>query len=122
MVHDGTVTAGVFKRFLQRLLVAAKQPIYLIVDGPPTHKAKLVRRYVESTEGNLKLFLLPPYAPHLNTDEQVWFQVKREVSTRGVQTKAPHKRLAIGALRRIQRLPALVRSFFQQPEYRHIIS
>ena len=35
---------------------------------------------------------------------------------RFVQDKENMKRLAIGALRRIQKLPNLVRSFFQQPE------
>ena len=49
MLHEGTVTATVFKRFLQRLLIGAKRPIFLIVDGHPTHKAKLVKSFVEST-------------------------------------------------------------------------
>ncbi|PXX19516.1 hypothetical protein NA66_10559, partial [Burkholderia pyrrocinia] len=38
------------------------------------------------------------------------------VSRRLVQSKDDMKRLAIGALRRIQKLPALVKSFFRQPE------
>jgi transposase len=122
MVHQGTVTAAVFKRFLQRLLVGAKRPIYLIVDGHPTHKAKLVRSYVESTQGRLKLFFLPAYAPHLNPDEQVWAHVKGEVAKRGVEDTDQLKRLALAALRRIQKLPALVKSFFQQPECQYIIS
>lgn len=75
MSHEGTVTAVVFKRFLQRLLIGAERPIFLIVDGHPTHRAKLIRSYVERTDGRLKLFFLPPYAPHLNPDEQVWAHV-----------------------------------------------
>ena len=116
MLHEGTVTAAVFKRFLQRLLVGAKRPIFLIVDGHPTHKAKLVKSFVESTDGQLKLFFLPPYSPHLNPDETVWAHVKREVAKSGVEDNDQLKRLALAALRRIQKLPALVRSFFQQPE------
>ncbi len=116
MLHEGTVTAKVFKRFLQRLLIGAKRPIFLIVDGHPIHKAKLVKSFVEASDGQLKLFFLPPYSPHLNPDELVWAQVKREVAKSGVEDKDQLKRLAIGALRRIQKLPALVRSFFQQPE------
>jgi len=42
--------------------------------------------------------------------------VKRQVSKRFVQSQDDMKRLALGALRRIQKLPALVRSFFRQPE------
>jgi len=104
------------------LLVGAKRPIYLIVDGHPTHEAKLVRSYVESTQGRLKLFFLPAYAPHLNPDEQVWAHVKGEVAKRGVEDTDQLKRLALTALRRIQKLPALVKSFFQQPECQYIIS
>ena len=121
MAHEGTVTAAVFKRFMQRLLIGAEQPIFLIVDGHPTHKSKLVRRYVESTEGRLKLFFLPPYSPHLNPDEQVWGHVKREVAKQGVEDKDQLKRLAIAALRRIQKLPELVRSFFKQPECQYTL-
>lgn len=116
MIHEGTVTSPVFKTFLQRLLVGATRPVFVIVDGHPVHKSKLVKTYVESLNGQLKLFFLPPYAPHLNPDEQVWAHVKRQVSKRFVQDKDNMKRLAISALRRIQKLPGLVRSFFQQPE------
>jgi hypothetical protein len=54
----------------------------VIVDGHPIHKAKLVRAYVDSLKGQLKLFYLPPYSPQLNPDEQVWAHVKRHVSKR----------------------------------------
>ncbi|WP_175962553.1 IS630 family transposase [Burkholderia pyrrocinia] len=116
MVHDGTVTATVFREFLGRLMIGAQKPIFLVLDGHPIHKAKLVQDFVKAQKGRLKLFYLPPYSPHLNPDEQVWAHVKRSVSKRLVQTKDEMKRLAIGALRRIQKLPALVKSFFRQPE------
>lgn len=116
MVHEGTVNAKVFREFLRRLLVGADKPVFVIVDGHPAHKAKLVKDFVASTNGMLKLFFLPPYAPHLNPDEQVWAHVKREVSRRGVENIEQMKRMAISALRRIQKLPRLVRSFFRQPE------
>jgi hypothetical protein len=71
---------------------------------------------VEGLDGQLKLFYLPPYAPHLKPDEQVWAHVKRRVSKQPVQANDEMKKLALGALRRIQKLPSLVKSFFQQPE------
>jgi transposase len=116
MVHDGGVTATVFREFLSRLMVGADKPIFLVVDGHPIHKAKLIQDFVKAQNGLLKLFYLPPYSPHLNPDEQVWAHVKRSVSKRLVQTKDEMKRLAIGSLRRIQKLPELVKSFFRQPE------
>jgi hypothetical protein len=38
------------------------------------------------------------------------------VSKQTVQAKDDMKKLALGALRRLQKLPRLVRSFFQQPK------
>lgn len=116
MLHDGSVTAGVFREFLKRLLIGAEKPVFLVVDGHPIHKAKLIKDFVEAQNGRLKLFYLPPYSPHLNPDEQVWAHVKRRVSKQLVQTKDEMKRLALGALRTIQKLPEMVKSFFRQPE------
>ena len=119
MLHDGSVNAEVFREFLKRLMVGAKQPVFLIVDGHPIHKAKLIKDFVAAQDGKLKLFTLPPYSPQLNPDEQVWAHVKRQVSRQLVQSIDEMKRLALGALRRIQKLPELVKSFFHHPECRY---
>jgi len=116
MLHEGSVTAMVFREFLKRLMIGTHKPIFLIVDGHPIHKAKPVKAYVESLQGQLKLFYMPSYSPHLNPDEQVRVDVKRHDSKRLVQGKDEIKRMALGALRRIQRLPSLVKPFFRQPE------
>ncbi len=119
MIHEETATAKTFKEFLTRLMIGATQPVFVIVDGHPIHKSKLVRDYVATLEGRLKLFYLPPYSPHLNPDEQVWAHAKRQVSRKLVQNSDDIKKLALGALRRIQKLPELVKSFFRQPEYQY---
>lgn len=119
MIHEGTVDAAVFKEFLKRLMIGAAKPVFAVVDGHSIHKSKLVRDYVETLHGRLKLFYLPPNSPHLNPDEQVWAHVKRHVSKQFVQEKADMKKLALGALRRIQKLPNLVKSFFRQAEGRY---
>jgi transposase len=116
MLHEGTVTAEVFREFLKRLLIGAEKPVFVVIDGHPIHKAKLVRMFVDAQKGKLKLFYLPPYSPHLNPDEQVWAHVKRRVARQVAQSKDDMTRLALGALRRIQKLPELVKSFFLQPE------
>jgi transposase len=69
MVKKGRVTATAFLEFLKRLLVNAERPIFLIVDGHPTHKAKCVRKFVDAQQGKLELFYLPGYSPELNPDE-----------------------------------------------------
>jgi hypothetical protein len=68
-VYDEKFTARLFIDFAKRLLHDTHGPVYLIVDGHPTHRAKAVKQFVASTRGRLKLFLLPGYSPELNPDE-----------------------------------------------------
>jgi hypothetical protein len=53
MLTKGRVTAAVFIEFLKRLLVNATTPIFVVVDGHPTHRAKSVARFVAAQEGRL---------------------------------------------------------------------
>lgn len=46
MTVEGTVTAKVFRDFLSRLITGMERKIFLIVDGHPSHKAKLVKDFV----------------------------------------------------------------------------
>ena len=120
-VSGGTTTATSFIAFCKRLLHDAPGPVYLIVDGHPSHRAKAVTAYVASTGGRLKLFHLPGCSPELNPDEWVWKNVKNDrIARAGVTSKDDLKAKAIGALRRLQKLPALVRGFFAGPHLRYI--
>jgi transposase len=121
MLHEGTVNAPVFLEFLKRLLVGAKPPVFLVVDDHSMHKSKQVRTFIEGQQGRLKLFYLPPYSPQLNPDEVVWTHVKRRVSRQVIHNIRDMKKQIPGALRHIPKCLALVRSFFQQPEYLYII-
>lgn len=120
MIHEGAVDSEVFITFLKRLLIGAGQPIFLIVDGHSIHQSAAVKRFLADQQGKLKLFFFPPYSPHLNPDEQVWARVKRKVPRKLVIDKADMKCLALGALRSIQKLPGMVKSFFRQPDCQYI--
>lgn len=116
MVVEGSVNAGVFIEFLKRLLVGAKGPVYVIADGHPSHKAKKVREWIASTDGMLKLFLLPGYSPELNPDELVWNSLKNHgLGRKAHANKQEMKRDAVAYLRKLQKLPALIKSFFRKP-------
>jgi len=64
MTVDGCVTATVFRDFLKRLISDVDRKIFLIVDGHPTHKAKLVSKFVTDNHKRIELFFLPPYSPN----------------------------------------------------------
>jgi len=120
MIVRGTVAAGTFIRFLKRMMHGRSRPVFLVVDGHPSHRAKKVRTFVESTRGKLKLFFLPPYSPELNPDELVWNDVKNNgVGKALVYTPADLTRVVVGRLRYLQKSPLLVRSFFLAPETRY---
>jgi transposase len=120
-VQEGTMNAGKFIEFLKALLDSVDGTIFLILDGHPAHKAKKVREFVEK-EQRLRLFFLPPYSPELNPDEWVWKNVKNDRIARGVIMSADDlKTKAIGALRRLQKLPDLVRAFFSDPHLAYIL-
>jgi transposase len=120
-VRDHTPQQFKFEFGLWTLMIGIDQPVFVIVAGHPIYKAKLIKAYVERLEGKLKLFYLPPYSPHLNPDETVWAHVKRTVSRQLVESKEAMKRLALGALRSLQKLPELVKSFFRQPECQYVL-
>jgi transposase len=116
MIAEGTTTGEVFKGFLQQLMVGATQPVMLVVDGASVHKAKVVKEYVESTKGKLELHYLPPYSPQLNPDEQVWKNVKEDVSKRCPRNFQEMHEFAICALNWLREMPNIVRGFFAHPE------
>jgi transposase len=120
-VYDGSTSAATFIDFCKRLLHDAPSPVYLIVDGHPAHRAAATKEFAASTEGRLRLFFLPGYSPELNPDEWVWKNVKHDrIGKTGVTSKQDLKSKAIGALRRLQKRPGLVRAFFADPHLRYI--
>jgi transposase len=121
----GTLTTPVFIAFLQWLLHDAAQhgggPVFCIVDNHPVHRAKAVAKFVDSTDGELRLYRLPAYSPQLNPDEWVWQNVKHDgVAPAAVKGPEQMKAVVTGRLRRLQRLPHIVRGFFGDPELAYI--
>ena len=117
MLVKDKINADVFVDFLKRLMHNWPRSIFLIVDGHPVHKSVAVSKFVTSTEGRLQIFYLPPYSPELNPDEQVWNHLKnRGVGRKPVTGPDQLKRLIVSHLRKVQKSPSLVRSFFNLPE------
>ena len=120
MVTKGRVTAAVFIAFLRRLLVNAAGPVFVIADRHSTHRAQMVARFVAAQQGRLALFILPPYSPELNPDEFVWNDLKTHGTGRRIITSlAQMRQMILSHLRRLQKMPALVRSFFRAPTTRY---
>lgn len=123
-VQEGSMNADRFIDFLKALLSTVGGKVFLILDGHPVHRSKKVREFVENKAGGrLTIFFLPPYSPDLNPDEWVWNNVKNDrVARQVIMGKDDLKAKAIGALRRLQKLPGIVRGFFQDPHLSYILN
>lgn len=119
--YQGRFTAESFIDFCKRLLADSAGPVFLVVDGHPTHRAKKVKQFVASTHGRLQLFTLPGYSPHLNPDEWVWKNIKADrIGRAGITSQDDLRSKAISALRRLQKLPEVIRGFFGDPNLAYI--
>ena len=98
-----------------------KKAVHLVVDGLPAHKKALVKQYVASTDGRLRLHFLPGYAPDLNPDELVWSYTKRTGVARSPLRKGQKlDRRVNEQLQAVADDPALVRSFFGHPSVAYV--
>jgi transposase len=95
MTVEGRIGASVFIEFIKRLIHGTDRMIFLIVDGHPAHRAKIVKKFIERKEirKRFRLFFPPPYSPELNPGERVWNDLKnngvgRKVITSPEQLKA----------------------------------
>ena len=121
MTVEGRMNAGKFIEFLKRLLHNAERPIFLIVDGHPSHRARKVFEFLRKTNGRLRLFFLPPYSPELNPDELVWNHLKNHgVGKRIVRSRDELRRIVIGHLRFLQKTPDIIRAFFREPHVQYV--
>ena len=117
MVVQGTVQAEQVCDFLKRLMHNAQNPIFLVWDGHPVHRSKKVKECIESFNGKLEVYVLPSYSPELNPTEQVWNSVKSNGSGRKALAGPHHfKSIIFSQLRRLQKLPHVVKAFFRHPD------
>jgi transposase len=115
-VYTGMFNAGRFVEFLKDFRKGGRGRVFLVVDGHPSHHAKLVKSYVQETRGMLELHFIPPYAPDLNPDEFVWQYAKTNgVSKKPLKKNESLKERVKADLAAIKSNPKLVKSFFHAP-------
>jgi transposase len=80
----------------------------------------MVKRFVESVEGKLRLFILPEYSPDLNPDESVWFQEKHHTGGKKIITGPDQfKKIVHAALRSLARKKNIIINFFKKPSLQY---
>ena len=118
---SGNLNSALFIDYLKKLMHDIIGPIFLIVDGYPSHKSKETLEFVQSTEGRLNLFFLPPYSPELNPDEWVWKNIKHDRVGKMASRNIVEMRNGIDkAVARLQSATQLVLGFFHGSDLAYI--
>lgn len=110
--YPGGTTAERYRSFLENLNELDESTKFIIHDGLPSHRAKLVKEYMESTDGKLKLFQLPGYSPELNPDEWVWDNLKKRLGKRAHKSLEDLTEHATKIMHEIEENPQLISSFY----------
>ena len=111
-----------FLHFLKAFMRGRRIPVFLVIDGHPAHRARIIAEYVQSLRGRLEIHFLPGYAPELNPDEFVWNHLKKQgVSKKPLRQGESLRARVTRDLAKIQRSRALVRSFFFAPSVAYAI-
>ena len=123
MAFEGKMNGDKFVEFLKRLIYKAPKPIFLILDGHPVHKSKKIKEFVATTNGKLRIFILPPYSPHLNPDEWVWNWLKKH-NIGKTQILGPNhfRKYVTHFMRRLQKKVNVVKGFFSDPNLAYIMN
>ena len=116
MLYLCTFTSEVLLQFLKRLVKSHSGKLFWMVDRHPVHREHRLREWLEKHSEQIEIFELPSYSPELNPVEYLNGSVKQ-----GVHDKLPTrnldqlKRRGLSQLRKLQKLPARIRSYFQHP-------
>ncbi|WP_205631975.1 IS630 family transposase [Ectothiorhodospira sp. BSL-9] len=113
-IYEGTMHAGLLIDFMKRLVKSCDQKIFLILDNLRVHHAYKVRDWLSDHKDEIEVFYLPPYSPELNPDEYLNCDLKAGVhSGPPARNKEQLKQKVMSHMRKLQKLPKRVASYFQ---------
>lgn len=115
--HDGAIRSAQIVNFLKALRSHMKRRLLIIWDGLRAHRSRLVREYVDSTNGQIHLAFLPPYAPELNPVEYLWAWLKRHALANFCPDNLTELRLtATNKLKSAQRRRSIIVACWKQAD------
>lgn len=116
MVYQDTMNQQRLICFMERLVRASKQKVFLILDNLKVHHGKLVAAWLEKHKEKIEVFFLPPYAPEYNPDEYLNHALKISVHSGQLPYTSEdifHKIQSF--MRKLQHHPSIVSNFFRHP-------
>lgn len=114
-------TAAVFTAFLDRVARQAGRKVHVVADRHPVRRSKAVRAWLKTNADRVELHLRPGYSPELNPGELRGADLKHNVNASRAHNADRLAHETRRLLRRRQRQPHIVRSYFQAPHVRYAI-
>ena len=116
-LYEARFTSVVFLNFLKRLIQHSNgRKVFLIVDGHPVHRAKVIQAWLKENKFAIEMFFMPGYSPELNPDELLNQEIKSTVfSKKRPRGKEELKALLESKLYSIQRQPEKITTYFKGP-------
>jgi transposase len=112
-LSDQNINADRAESFVAELLVHFPKGIILVWDRWMVHRSA-ARRLLERFPKRIRIEWLPPYAPDLNPDEQVWNRTKYSDLANYIPEDVDHLADAVeDSLGRTRSQQTLLRSFFK---------
>jgi transposase len=116
-IHAGSIKSPQVIEFLKHLQRHIPGRLLVIWDGAPIHRSLLVKNFVASTRGRIRLERLPAYATELKPVEYMWGHLKTHEIANLIATKAWELGMeATAALRRMRRRKCIVAACYTQAE------
>ena len=122
MLHEGSVNAAVFLRFLRQLTREIQGQVIVVVDNLSIHTAKRVEEWVKDHKERVRMEFQPKYSPEVNPMELVWAWVKGRVGKMTSKTKAELRSNLEAALELLTKSPERVRKFFEEQDCQYILA
>jgi len=106
-IHGEQVIAAL--RYFRRCV---RQPLVVVWDGLPAHRARPVRAFLAAHHADYHLERLPAYAPELNPEEQCNGAVKAALRNALPASVEELRQVVRRSFRQLGRRPDLLRAFF----------
>ena len=87
------------------------EPMIMVVDGAPQHKANIVKEYLKA-HPNITLKFLPKGTPEFNAIEECWRQLKRALLRSEYQSSLPELKRKVAKYLRTKRFKLDIMAYF----------
>jgi transposase len=116
-LHEGTIRAPQVVEFIRQLRARIGQKLLLVWDGLKAHSSRVVRAFLDSLAGAVRVERLPAYAPELNPVEFLWGYLKNHpLANLTPDALWKLSKAARNALFKAQKRPSVIAAFWVQAE------